>query len=325
MKKLFYLLIPFIIYSCSPSNISTKENDESDEWLKKDIKHNYEVTVFDFDGNRIHNANVDVTFKTLGFKVGGTTIVTSNSGTAFFKAPTVPDLWKTKSSYSGRDLIIGYNYISDIECRISKDGYYSDYKSEKNKSAYAIDSKEYIGQDNYMIIGKLIKPTDYLSDDFMNISQYAELKTKVLSFTNYILLQGILSDANLSTKSIRTTNFKDNLYLSLQFNSTNVFNSLKFNKYDVGKKLFDDVIRKILNPLNDNLSLEEGLYGYDLILNGYIKNFANEDENNTKVEYRFYIPKDVVKKYKDKDISGQQLLDSAIILMDDERVDFKLQ
>ena len=73
------------------------------------------------------------------------------------------------------------------------------------------------------------------------------------------------------------------------------------------------------------MSLVDELYGYDLIVNGYTKSFADENASNTEIEYRFYIPKDVVAKYKNKDISGQQLLDSSIILMDDERVDFKLQ
>lgn len=104
-----------------------------------------------------------------------------------------------------------------------------------------------------------------------------------------------------------------------------VFNSLKLDKYDIGKKVFDEIIRKILSPLNDYIGDSELFYGYDLAVTGHTKSFAEETAVSEDIEYRFMIPESIVSKYKDKDISGQQVLDSSIILMDDERVEFRLQ
>lgn len=83
-----------------------------------------------------------------------------------------------------------------------------------------------------------------------------------------------------------------------------------------------------MNPLNDHISNPKMFYGYDLKVIGYTKNFADkysEYSAGTPIEYRFMIPEDIVRKYKNKDISGQVVLDSSIILMDDERIELKLQ
>ncbi|MEQ1838436.1 MAG: hypothetical protein ABL858_08930, partial [Candidatus Nitrotoga sp.] len=58
---------------------------------------------------------------------------------------------------------------------------------------------------------------------------------------------------------------------------------------------------------------------------GHMKSFADKAAVSEKIEYRFLIPQEIVKKYKDKDISGQQLLDASVILMNDERIELKLQ
>ena len=117
------------------------------------------------------------------------------------------------------------------------------------------------------------------------------------------------------------------------FNSKNVarkvrnvgYNSLKLNKYDVGKRLFDEVVRKILTPLNKYVNVSDIFYGYNLIVIGQYKNFLHENDKAKIIEYQFMIPANIVKQYKNKDISGQQVLDGSVILMDDERIQLKLQ
>jgi len=58
---------------------------------------------------------------------------------------------------------------------------------------------------------------------------------------------------------------------------------------------------------------------------GYTKDFTEEYSTAKPIEYRFMIPENVVRKYKNKDISGQQVLNASVILMDDERIELKLQ
>jgi hypothetical protein len=132
-------------------------------------------------------------------------------------------------------------------------------------------------------------------------------------------------DADVMLRGMGTSVFKSKKYFQMKINTTNTFNTLKLDKYAVAKRLFDDSIRKILNPLNENISNSKTFFGYDLIVFGHMKSFAEKDAISEKVEYRFLIPQEIVRRYKDKDISGQQLLDASVILMNDERIELKLQ
>jgi len=120
-------------------------------------------------------------------------------------------------------------------------------------------------------------------------------------------------------------NLKAKKYLKFKFVNTNVYNSLRLTKYDIAKILFDEVIRKILDPLNYHISDPTQFYGYDLTILAGTKSFARKSDIPTLIEYRFIIPQATVGKYKDKDISGQDVLNESIILMDDERIELKLQ
>src|SRR5690606_33558792 len=160
-----------------------------------------------------------------------------------------------------------------------------------------------------------IKPIDYLNKEFISSSKGEKLKANTIKFIDLILLQSLLSDSYLELQSINLVPFKEKDYLTFKFINTNSYNSLQLIKYDISKLLFDEVIRKILNPLNDYLGDTKEFYGYDLIVVGHTKSFADEYASNQKINYRFLIPNGVVKSYKNKDISGQQVLDASVILM----------
>jgi len=113
--------------------------------------------------------------------------------------------------------------------------------------------------------------------------------------------------------------------LAFYFNSANVFNSIKMNKYDIGKNLFDEIVRKVLYPLTDYASDPSLFYGYVIKILGHTKSFIKESDVTKDIRYDFYIPQGIAEKYKAKDISGQAVLNSSIILMDDERIELKLQ
>jgi hypothetical protein len=110
-----------------------------------------------------------------------------------------------------------------------------------------------------------------------------------------------------------------------KFINSNVYNSLKLSKYDIGGRLFDEVVRKILNPLNEYIGGSESLYRYDIRIIGHTKDFTEESATSQFIEYRFMMPESVVRKYKNKDITGQDLLNQSIILMDADRIELKLQ
>jgi hypothetical protein len=212
-------------------------------------------------------------------------------------------------------------YKTEFKYKVSKEGYY-------DKSG-SLDSK--YGEE-YSLDGSLksekvtlIKPTDYFEPTFLISPEGATLKVKILSFIDILKLQSFLSDSYVEVQAIGLVSFKEKKYLTFKFINTPTYNSLRVNKYDLAKALFDEVIRKILTPLNDNLGDATSFFGYDLSIVGHTRSFAEEYSLSSSIVYRFLIPKDTVLKYKDKDISGQQVLDQSIILMDDERIDLKLQ
>ena len=69
-----------------------------------------------------------------------------------------------------------------------------------------------------------------------------------------IILQGLVTESILETQSVNLVQFKDNNYLQIKFANVNVYNSLKLDKYDIGKRLFDEVVRKVLTPLNEHVA-----------------------------------------------------------------------
>ena len=172
---------------------------------------------------------------------------------------------------------------------------------------------------------RMIAPADFLDDDFATSAADRDLRERVMRFLEVIKLQSILSDSEVMLKGVGTSEFKGKKYLRLRINSTTTFNSLKLNKYDMGKRLYDDTVRKVLTPLNENIAAPKAYFGYDIVVYGHTKSFAEESAAATKVEYRFLLPEAAVRRYKDKDITGQALLDAGVELMDDERVEFKLQ
>jgi len=264
-------------------------------------KINYKLVVTDIDGVPIEDAKVEYTNICNSQLMKKSEVFTDSNG----EINTYTYKNNSKDDY--------YSLLSNttLDFKISKEGYY-------NKSGTLTPSSpsETIN---------LIKPIDYLNKEFISSSKGEKLKATTIKFIDLILLQSLLSDSYLELQSINLVPFKEKDYLTFKFINTNSYNSLKLNKYDIGKLLFDEVIRKILNPLNDYLGDTKEFYGYDLIVVGHTKSFADEYASNQKINYRFLIPNGVVKSYKNKDISGQQVLDASVILMDDERIDLKLQ
>lgn len=257
----------------------------------------YKLTITDIDGLPIQNAKIEYKMKSNSKTVKEKTILTDDNGLL------------TDLTYVNTEK--GYLDIYSLDYKISKDGFYS-----KSGTLSSSNLSETVN---------LIKPIDYLNKEFVISSKGDKLKSNIIKFIDLILLQSLLSESYLELQSINLVPFKEKNYLTFKFINTNSYNSLKLNKYDIAKLLFDEVIRKILNPLNDYLGESKEFYGYDLVVIGHTKSFADKYASNQKINYRFLIPNDIVKKYKNKDITGQQVIDASVILMDDERIDLKLQ
>lgn len=214
------------------------------------------------------------------------------------------------------------SYSSMVEYRVEKPGFFlktgqiiNSFGSKTSGSISPLENRTVT----------IYTADDYMADGFGKTSVDRELREKAIRFLTLIQLQSLLHEAEVPLKAFNKSEFKGKRYFQLKLNSTTQYNSLKLNKYDIGKQLFDESLRKVLSPLNDHISNPKAFYGYDMIINGFSKNFSEKNAVAEKIEYRFLMPQDAVKRYKDKDISGQQLLDASVILMNDERIDMKLQ
>jgi hypothetical protein len=274
------------------------------------LTHRYDVVVRGAAGTPIQGAKVNFTpLDRLAERASTKECVTDNSGRCEYavevqRAPT---------------LTYVDSYRSRIEYKVEKDGYFT----KTGKAANIYDGK--IGQPEIDTLVSLYVPEDYMAAGFGKTPAERELRDKATKFLSLIQLQSLLNEAEVPLHAIGVSEFKGRKYFQLKLKSTTEYNTLKLDKYAVGKRLFDDSLRKVLNPLNEFISNPKSFYGYDLIIDGYSKNFGEKYATPSKTEYRFLMPQDAVRKYKDKDLSGQQLLDASVILMDDERIDMKLQ
>lgn len=325
------ILISFVI-SCVPEanydpyTSKRKTQDPSQRERPAGIEHTYELQVVDINDTPITEAMVKFSIKSgeeLNIVIVKDSVVYTNSeGKLLQKVLVAPVL---RSPF-------GNSYNSFFEYQVTKEGYFP--KKGQLWSFYNGRPAAPAQKDPDLIANieteiqsktiKLVRPIDYFRPTFLSSKVGIELKDKILPFIELKIFES-LTDCYMQARSIDLIEFKGKKYLKFKFVNTNVYNSLRLTKYDIAKILFDEVIRKILDPLNSHISDPNRFYGYDLTILAGTKSFARKSDTPTLIEYRFIIPQTTVRKYKDKDISGQDVLNESIILMDDERIELKLQ
>jgi hypothetical protein len=287
--------------------------------------HCYQFCVVDVTGAPISDAEVSYTVTFNKTSTEDDTLLTACDGRALVPIQVPRD----------KRFTFGSVYLTDVRYRVTREGFNpcsgvdticsSSFRGRTDKSHYyarlrptrAIQTR---GPTDVV----LLRPIDYFDQVFLTTEDGLVLKPRILDFLDMIQLQGLLGDAILVPGTIDLVTFKDKKYLRLAFSSAQTYNALKMNKYDIGKTLFDEIVRKVLTPLNA-LSDSTSFWGYDLLIRSSTKSFLDETGSPESLEYRFLIPEAVVRKYKNKDIGGQQVLDSSYVLLNDERIELKLQ
>lgn len=303
----------------------------------------FAVKIFDLDGQPIEGATVKFKFNSVHEPKRENVFTTSQNGFALDSMKIYDsdnnDLVEYSIEKEGFYKQFGYINISNYgQSSTNKptasrnSGTVSNNDGEKQRLEEYSDSydqsdvtnKKILNQLNYKKI-TLLKPNDYLTDDLLYHTAYGSIKESVLVFIDELMIESLLKDSYLMLKSIGIEKFKDKDNLTFSFDNKVEYNSLKLNKYDVGKLVFDELIRKILTPLNNHLNNLENFNGYDISVKTYYRSFLDKQKEASKLQFRFVIPKEVVGRYKNNDITGQGVLDESIILLDDERIELKLQ
>jgi len=304
-------LLMMVVASCFVAGCAAPSVDFQP---RASVPHVYKVIVKDVNGKPL--PSVKVTGNISGLynpEKKEVSCTTDGEGTCpDFMYETMTD---SKSRYY-------FSYSSYAKFEAEKTPYYAKkINSSSDYGSSGASSKDPVKTVNVI----LLKSTDYLKDDFLASSAEKELRERVLTFLAYFQVQSILTDTSLVLKGIGPIDFKGKKYLQIKLNSDSVYNTLKLNNYAIGTKVFDEVVRKMIDPLNGAVKASKTNYGYDIVVIGHSKDFSEKYAVAKNLEYRFLIPEAVARRYKDKDISGQELLNNSIVLLDDERIDLKLQ
>jgi hypothetical protein len=139
-----------------------------------------------------------------------------------------------------------------------------------------------------------------------------------------VVLRAKLEGTSLEDGGICTSTFKKTNYLSFKLRNSLMFNENKLTNYMIGAIVFEDVVRKMLLQMAVTAA-DVKADGYDITVLSTKKSFVDNQSIAKPINFHFYFPKQLVAKYQDKDISAQQLLDGSITLLNDDRVDLKLQ
>lgn len=169
----------------------------------------------------------------------------------------------------------------------------------------------------------LTGPQDYLCDELKR-SGNDPLSTQLSAWALRIMSRAKVQGASLNRGSICRNEFKRKRYAALSLTHDSTYNEIRLNDYAIGVRVFDEVIRKLLDPMAAAVT-ELAVDGYDISVLVKRENFVDKTRPATFMSYRFYLPRATVQSYKDKDITGQQLIDASVILRDEERIDLRLQ
>lgn len=138
------------------------------------------------------------------------------------------------------------------------------------------------------------------------------------------LLRNIVAqEATFDYGSICLSTFKNRKYLSLPVLQPLEPGRQRFSNTQLGSIVFDELVRKILDVTKSYGRLP--VDGYDISVATQVADRSENYRNVTAKVYRFYLPKQAVEKYKDKDITSQQLIDASVVLLNDDRIELKLQ
>ncbi len=292
------------------------------------LPHYYEIHVVDLESNPIEGVLVE--YKIVsddryefgteiknGKIVKSDTQLTNNSG-------VIRDSILLKPNFNR------YYALSRVIYTISKEGYYP------QKGVLNLDL-DYFGKHTLNSLMKkdtiiLIRPVEYFNNELTTTISNTELESSLYSFIDSIILHSFESrPISLQISSIGLIKFKDESYLTIILHDNMGYFATEHDRYDIGKLVFDEVIRKVLNQIDDCIHESTMFSGYSItVFEKWIEHplkYKNGEYTwgfRENIEYRFMIPQNVAKDYRNKEVTGQQVLDNSIFLLNDERIELIL-
>jgi hypothetical protein len=165
----------------------------------------------------------------------------------------------------------------------------------------------------------MICPQDYLKIDWLESSEDESMREAILDILPRLQLVTDLAEYKLSLRSIHRSTFKGSSFIALQVEDTSIYNTLKTSRRQLAALTLDDVLSNLLKTLSE-LPQDVGVFdGFDITACRRMRDFSTESVSEV-VRYRFILESDYIKKYLNSDITGQDLMERATILMDGDRI-----
>jgi hypothetical protein len=169
----------------------------------------------------------------------------------------------------------------------------------------------------------LLRPSDYLTLSFLQSSQDAALRSDVLRLIPLIRMASPPADTELHVRSVGPHLYKGRKYLRLAFSSQRVFDAGSANRQAVGQRLFDESVRPLLGAMA-SLANTDAFDGVDIVMEAPLKDPSGKSVAARWLEYRFVVPNVSARRFKNQQITAQQLIDQSTVFLGNERIDLKL-
>ena len=255
-------------------------------------------------------------------------------------------------SYYNNEVVVYLEPIPDIDVKISSeegdpiDGatvslikdnkILEDYITDSN-GFVTVDGSEgdsiYVGKENYVNVGiKIIKleksPTfvflrhidKYICDSIESKDMIKDIRPLAK------WLHDISYEDSFFLNDICVDEYKSNKYFSISLNSQLIFNELILSDYDIAKKYYINYVISYIRSSSYIKTKDRNLFGSYIFIKTKIKNFfEKKDEVGKEISLSYYLPETSINKFLAQEISRQQLIDESVVLINQDRVDIKLQ
>lgn len=298
---------PYDLLPPSPPPNAQSKSPASD---KRTVEHRYEVQASDIKGNPLEGVAVSMVFTSNASSPRESVCVTDSSGAC----PDEPYVVTDEGGHSSVVL-----FLSKVQARGIKEGYFPG-------NSMGMSSRESnLHEQHSNITVVMVRPSDYLAEALRSTPSAREVRERAEKFASVIRLEAPLGNASLQPEGIGISEFKGKKYLRVRVNVHWPFDTASGSQYLHAQEIFDRVASKALSPLHSIVGVNEGYIGYDVEVVGAARNFNVPGGVVQKRQFRFLMSEAAVRKYREKDITGQALLNTSVILLDDERIEVTLK
>jgi hypothetical protein len=125
--------------------------------------------------------------------------------------------------------------------------------------------------------------------------------------------------------TIGSTTYKEHLYLVVDLGADeNVYNELRLNQSQRLNRAMNDKLLVVLKAFAEPVRDVMDIFGLKLEYSIPHKSFTDETATSSLDKLELYAPAELIRKFADADITGQQLLDGSVVIVNSNRVQVSL-